>query len=306
MSEFCTYSIIIDDLVFPDGRTVMGVLGGSGPQTAFGMKLWAEQVGLVGGIGADFPLDALTWLHTMGIDLTGVRRYDQYPTLRAWQIFEGDGRRTQVWRSQGPAIPAQLALRYVDLPLAYRHARGFHYGVHPEAPNLAIAHELRQNGVFVGIEPFKHADHRLGSDALWALVSAGQLFSPNLHEVETMIGPGEPLIQIQRLVEAGAQIVALRMGADGALVQRGDTGECWHIPALATQVVDPCGAGNAYCGAFLVGWVQTGDLRLAGLYGAVAASFLVEQIGLPPPGPDYQAEAARRLAHLQPSATRLA
>jgi cytidine kinase len=34
-----TFSIIIDDIVFPDGSTRMGVLGGGGPQTAFGMRL---------------------------------------------------------------------------------------------------------------------------------------------------------------------------------------------------------------------------------------------------------------------------
>src|SRR5690242_16095544 len=108
--DFVTYSIIIDDLVFPDGRTAMGVLGGSGPQTAFGMKLWTDSVGLVGGVGHDFPAEAQAWLDAMGIDCAGIRHLPQYPSLRAWQIFEYDGRRTQVWRTQGQAIPDQLAL----------------------------------------------------------------------------------------------------------------------------------------------------------------------------------------------------
>jgi sugar/nucleoside kinase (ribokinase family) len=58
----------------------------------------------------------------------------------------------------------------------------------------------------------------------------------------------------------------------------------------------PAGAGNANCGAFLVGWQRTRDLRTAGRHGAVAASFLVEQVELPQPGVDYRAEAHRRLA----------
>ena len=44
--DFVTFSLIIDDIVFPDGKTAMGTLGGGGPQTAFGMKLWADKVGL--------------------------------------------------------------------------------------------------------------------------------------------------------------------------------------------------------------------------------------------------------------------
>lgn len=307
MTDFVAYSIIIDDLVFPDGRTVMGVLGGSGPQTAFGMKLWADSVGLAGGVGHNFPVEALAWLEQMEIDLAGVRRYPQHSTLRAWQIFEEDGRRTQVWRSQGQAIPDQLALRYEDLPPAYWAAKGFHYGIHPNDPNLAVGQALMRTGVEVSIEPFKHADQQLRGDELRAILATGRIFSPNLYEVETMIGPGEPLTQLQRLVAAGAEIVALRLGAEGSLVQRADTGETWRLPAFPATVVDACGAGNAYCGGFLVGWVQTGDLRLAGLYGAVAASFLVEQVGLPAPDLlTHRREAQRRLHRLYDQAQQLA
>ncbi len=299
MPDFVTYSIIIDDLVFPDGQTQMGVLGGSGPQTAFGMKLWADSVGLVGGIGQGFPATAWEWLAAMAIDTAGVRSYAHHPTLRAWQIFEEDGRRTQVWRTQGRAIPEQLALRYADLPASYQQAHGFHYGVHPDQPNLAVAAALRANGVTVGIEPFKHAERPLSPSALQALVGAAPIFSPNQYEVATMTGIHEPLEQIRHLVAAGAQIIALRLGAQGSLVHRADRDETWQIPAYPSAVVDACGAGNAYCGGFLVGWLQTGDLRLAGLYGSVAASFLVEQVGLPPADLANQRQIAQqRLADL--------
>ena len=60
--DFVTFTIIIDDIVFPDGRTAMGVLGGGGPQTAVGMKLWSDRVGLVANVGADLPDAARQWL----------------------------------------------------------------------------------------------------------------------------------------------------------------------------------------------------------------------------------------------------
>ena len=59
------FGIILDDIVFPDGHTAMGTLGGGGPQTAFGMRLpalagWIEQcqVGLVAGVGHDLSQSA--------------------------------------------------------------------------------------------------------------------------------------------------------------------------------------------------------------------------------------------------------
>src|SRR5512145_1811864 len=105
--DLVAFSLIIDDIVFPDGQTAMGVLGGGGPQTAFGMKLWADQVGLVSGVGHDLPASALEWLKSSGIDIAGLRLSDHWPTPRAWQLLEADGRRTQVWRVPGSAVGAQ-------------------------------------------------------------------------------------------------------------------------------------------------------------------------------------------------------
>jgi sugar/nucleoside kinase (ribokinase family) len=302
--DFVAFSLIIDDIVFADGQTAMGVLGGGGPQTAFGLKLWAKRVGLVGGAGSDLPPAALAWLKASGIDTRGLRHSAQWPTPRAWQILEADGRRTQVWRIPGPAIGAQLERRMEYLPPPYRRARGFHLGVHPEEPDLDFIKALRSAGGVVSIEPFRPSTRPLNEMELRALVSAGQIFSPNEVEAASLVGPGEPLELIRRLVEAGAEIVALRQGEKGATVHHAASGEIWHIPAFATAVVDPTGAGNAFCGGFLAGWVQTGNLRLAGLYGVVAASFLVEQVGFPPAGPRNE-EVKRRLAVLEAGTTRL-
>ena len=279
--DYFTFSLIIDDIVFPDGQTAMEVLGGGGPQTAFGMKLFADSVGLAAGVGHDFPASAQMWLDQMDIDTRAIRHYPDYQTLRAWQVLDWDGRRTQVWRTQGKAIPAQLALEFDYLPTAYQHARGFHMGIHPEHPNLAVLNALRNNGVIVSIEPFRHSSCLLTAEEVRATMAACHIFSPNLYEAESILGPGEPRELIQRFVNAGAQIVVMRMGADGSLLHDAATGETRHIPAVTANVVDPVGAGNAYCGAFLVGWAETRNLQLAGEYGAVAASFSVEQVGLP-------------------------
>lgn len=296
---YFTHSVIIDDIVFHDGRTLMGVLGGGGPQTAFGMKLWTQGgVGLCGGVGLDFPPQAQAWLDAMQIDTAGLRRDPHHRSLRAWQIIEEDGRRTQVWRTQGDAIPTHLALKPEQVPAHYWAARGFHFGVHPESPNLRIMQALKAQGITVSVEPFREASRPLTDVELGALLAACDLFSPNLVEAESLIGAGDPETLIRRLVDAGASVVALRMGGDGSLVHDAATGVTYHIPAVKTAVIDPVGAGNAYCGALLVGWLETGDLRRAGMYAAVAASFLVEQYGLPAVYTDRRAEAMRRLVEL--------
>src|ERR671925_516260 len=109
--RYASSSIIIDDIVFPDGRTAMGALGGGGLYAAAGMRIWARDVGVIANVGADFDMALLAGLglHTDGLRVTG------RPTPRAWQLFEADGRRTQIPRVAAADWSAQLA-RTDELP----------------------------------------------------------------------------------------------------------------------------------------------------------------------------------------------
>lgn len=92
-----------------------------------------------------------------------------------------------------------------------------------------------------------------------------------------------------RLAAAGAQVVTLRRGPEGAIVHRcarplattaahvalmltwhlsrADTGETWDVPAVAgVEAVDPTGCGNAFCGGFLAAWRAGEPLLEAGLW----------------------------------------
>jgi sugar/nucleoside kinase (ribokinase family) len=75
------------------------------------------------------------------------------------------------------------------------------------------------------------------------------------------------------------------MGANGSIVA--GQGQCWQIPAVPpAELVDVTGAGNAYCGGFLVGLGEKLGVLEAALYGAVSASFAIQQFGVP----DFDAE----------------
>jgi sugar/nucleoside kinase (ribokinase family) len=150
----------------------------------------------------------------------------------------------------------------------------------------------------ISIEPFRPAARPLDDEELGTLLTACDIFSPNIAEAVSLVGAGDPQTLVRRLAAAGASLIALRMGADGSLLYHPQDDQLLHIPAVPVGVVDPVGAGNAYCGAFLVAWLETADLRAAGQRAAVAASFLVEQYGLPPIIPDLHTRALHRLARL--------
>lgn len=281
--DYVTFGLIIDDVAFPDGRVATDLLGGGGPQTAFGMRLWGQpgQVGLAARVGADLPETASAWLRANSIDTAGVR-VTEWPTLRARQLLSMDGGRRHAWQVPEEVIGAQLARSVEALPESYRRARGWHLGLHPDEPDLGLLAGLRALGGVVSVEPFRPALERLTPAAVRGLLTAADIFSPNLNDARSLVGPGTADEVTRRLLEAGASVVALRLGTEGSLVAEGKSGRWARIPAVPVTVVDPVGAGNAYCGGFLTGWVETGDVVEAGARGAVAASFLLEQYGLPP------------------------
>jgi sugar/nucleoside kinase (ribokinase family) len=315
MIDLVAFGIILDDLVFPDGHTVTGTLGGGGPQTAFGMRLPAlagraepsGDVGLVAGIGHDLPDSARAWLTAVGVDLAGVRE-TELSTPRAWQKLERGGRRTQVWRVEGRVISAQLGRTLDRVPESYRQAKGFHLGIHPDEPDLDFIRQLHYlplhsggrlgGGPVLSLEPFKPADRPLSDAALRQLCIAADIFSPNVAEARSLVGNGTPDELVRRLADAGASIVTLRMGPEGSLVYAPSVTQIF-MPAIPTNVIDPTGAGNAYCGGFLAGYVQTGDVLTAARFGAIAASFLVEQVGLPEINERLRTQAKLRLHLLQ-------
>lgn len=76
----------------------------------------------------------------------------------------------------------------------------------------------------------------------------------------------------------------IRAGEHGALTLSSSTGPEWLPPFYSNsspKVVDPTGAGNTFLGAFCATLQETGDLREASICGTVAASYALEQFGLP-------------------------
>lgn len=88
----------------------------------------------------------------------------------------------------------------------------------------------------------------------------------------------------------GKGAVVIRAGENGCLVQSRNLTSQWLPPFYkagmgeeqAVKVVDPTGAGNTFLGGFAIGYLQRrGNILEAACYGSVAASFALEQVGMP-------------------------
>ena len=287
----CTGSIILDDIVYPDGRTRMAVLGGGGTHAAAGMSVWGVRPGLLGAIGRDLP-DAIAARLERMCDLRGVIYLDM-PQLRAWQLFEWNGRRTEIFRDDA-MVP------YLDVPSAHDAARAYDgaQAIHVlrEAEGLR-EYRARYPQATLLWEPEQAYMQAKNHGEFVAALQVADIVTPNALEASLVYGENDPAVLLRRMLEGGAAVAALRLGAEGSMAGVQGDPRILRVPAVpAREIVDVTGAGNTYGGAFLVGWQETHDLASAVAYGAVAASFCIEQVGVLDYTSELDSLRAERLA----------
>ena len=289
-------SIIVDDIVLPDGRTHMGMFGGGGTHALAGMRVWSRDAGIVSWIGGDFPAEMQAQLENE-FNIRGVLRRS-LPTPRAWQIFEWDNRRTEIFRTSLNEFLVNSS-QPEEFPADYFGAAG----VHLQCDVLRF-HDwinlLRGHGTRVIVwEPWGELCVPANREMFREFMPQVDAISPNLLEAQALTGLDDPVAIARALLLDGANMVALRMGSEGSLVASRDQSVV-HIPAVKVpQIIDVTGAGNAYCGGFVVGLVETGDPAQAGSWGAVSGSFALEQFGALYPFAGVTARAHERLAQIQ-------
>ncbi len=285
----CVGGIIVDDIVLPNGETRMEVLGGGVSHAAAGMAIWDVRPGIFASAGYDLPTRARQRLER-DFDTQGIRWLD-LPQARAWQLFEWDGRRTEIFR-------VELAEPFLNmpgpdhLPASYRQAKGVY--LLQDGNRIPPWRQAFPDAVIFWEPPQAYMTAQ-NADEFRATLPLVDIVSPNVLEAAQIYGTDDPAALVQAMLGDGAQMVALRRGAEGSLLGgQGVDGEI-VVPAVPVpEVVDQTGAGNTYCGAFLVGWCETHELQRAGCYGAVAASFALEVTGVADPPPNKAEIRAER------------
>lgn len=291
-------NIIIDDIVLPDGVTHMGVLGGGGTHAIVGMRIWSQEVGLVAAVGPDFLQASADKLASYRIDLSGVLERPCYQTARAWQIFEWDERRIEIFRTEFDDF-LRATPELEELPEPYWQAKGVHLLSDAREGPSEVTDVLKRRGNPVVLwEPPPLIVTPEGREIAKKVLPKIDIFSPNLREAAALCEKDQVEDILEKLKAWGARVVALRMGIQGSLVWRQGEPPV-RVPIVPADVVDITGAGNAYCGGFLVGYVETNDITTAAMYGAVSASFAIEQFGIPEITAETTQEALRRLAVLE-------
>lgn len=286
-------SIIIDDIILPDGTEKLGILGGGLTHAAMGIRVWTNRVGAVSSVGGNFDQDQLSLLASY-FDISGVYINKNVPTPRAWQVFEWDGTRHETFQTDFTEMQACIP-KPDDLPEVFSEIAGVHLHCPPHEVSLWVP-KLRERGCRVILwEPW---DEFCVPENLTMIKQNSRLVdivSPNLREARLLTGLDDPADILRQLKAYGARIAVLRMADAGSLVL--DENGAFHaIPAYPVdQIVDVTGAGNAFCGGFVFGYSKTNNAQQAGWHGGVSASLALHQFGALYPLDNIQQRAESRL-----------
>ena len=112
---------------------------------------------------------------------------------------------------------------------------------------------------------------------------ASRLLTNNSEEPSTLEQCTELLNSIYQLAD-GNQVI-IRCGKLGSVTRSPIDGKLLHYPAYHSKtpdkVIDPTGGGNTYLGGFAQIYETTKDYHIANICANVAASFAIEQVGIP-------------------------
>lgn len=245
----------------PDGSYRPGH-GGDTSNVAISAARQGARVGMITHVGRDPFGDSFMQLwQDEGVDTSTVRQRDDAATGIYFVTHGPDGHQFSYFRAGSAASRMQPA----DLPTeALTQTRLLHVSGISQAISASAA-----DAVFAAIHTVKAAGGLVSYDTnlrlkLWpldrarAVIHGAMTFCdialPGLEDAEQLTGQNDPDAIVDTYLGLGAKVVALTLGAKGALVATPD--ERRLVSGRPVDAVDATGAGDAFDGAFLAGLTQ--------------------------------------------------
>jgi sugar/nucleoside kinase (ribokinase family) len=318
----------IDYLIAHDGQAHLELPGGNALYAAVGAALWSKHVAPWARVGENYPAELLSQLEMHTLDTSGLKRISGDHDHRTFYAYTADGRRddtnpvfhfARIGVSMPKALtgylhstPGQaelsqfdpLALRIEDWPGSFDAVGALHLAPLPIRSHKEIVRRMGERGMrIVTLDPGERYMVPDLAPTVREILPHVSAFLPSESEVRSLLGPAVTMqAAVKTLGAWGAPLVVVKRGKKGVLLHDRESDETWRQPPYHPEgneaVVDVTGAGDAFCGGFMVGLAKTGSARIAARMGAVSASLVIEGYGALYALDKPQALAGERLRYL--------
>ncbi len=298
----------LDYIISRDNQAHVGLLGGNAVYGAVGASIWDDEVGIWAKAGRNYPRQKIRQLEQAGFHCDGLILLDDEQEHRTFYAYTHgkrvDSAPERHFKLTGLPFPNDLegyidstpgqddleryeplALRPEDWPSAYGICQAVHLAPLTIRTHMYVPRYLRQIGVrIITVDPGERYMRPDMTEAVKSFLPDVDVFLPSNEEVKTLFGQSIELLEAAReLGSWGAKIVIVKLGKSGVLVYDSASADYWELPAFFSSgqenVVDVTGAGDAFCGGFVVGFVKGLSPLQSALQGMVSASVAVESYG---------------------------
>jgi sugar/nucleoside kinase (ribokinase family) len=317
-----------DYIIMPSGEARLDVPGGNVLYAAAGLAVWEPdpRPGIVARVGEDYPRQWLNQFERWGLDARGVRvlpeavdvrRFCAYPDLHS-PTFDDPvahfarcglafpkallGYRNPLAHLDSRTQLLPVSLRQGDFPRDFLDGSSVHLCPLDLLTHRVVPAVLRQAEITtVTLDPSPGYMTPIYWDDIPALITGLTAFLPSEEDLRNLFqGRSNNLWEMaESLATYGCEMIVIKRGENGQYLYDAATKTCWEVPSYPARLVDPTGAGDAFCGGFLAGYRRTYDPLQAVLYGNISASLAIEGTQ-----PNYAMEALPGLAQARLEALR--
>ena len=295
-------------LLPPNGSPRLDSPGGNLLYATGGLAVWDTSIALISRVNQDYPQEWVSDLSERGLDVEGVYfdSESKQADLRSFIAYTDVNERSTSnavshFARRGMTFPKSLLgyhpkdetvkdLREADplspaarfIPKEYRsinflHICPFDFTSQSQMVNLFKGGSNQT----ISLDPAPGYMKPTFWRELRVVLQGVTAFLPSEEEMRSLFwGESHDLWEMaQRVSEYGPQFIVIKRGAQGQILYDATAKRRYEIPAYSVRLVDPTGAGDAFCGGFLAGFQRTNDPLQAVLHGNVSASLKLEGIG---------------------------
>lgn len=274
-------------------QTFSKTIGGAESNVAIGLARLGHTVGWFGRLGQDeFGLFVRNFIRGEGVDTSRVQFDHEYGTGVFFKERKAYGD-PNIYYYRKYSAGSRLAPDDIDenylAEATYLHVTGITPALSPSARD-AVYYAIdvaKSHGVTIVFDP--NLRRKLWNDAearavLMDVARQCHIVLPGLDEGRFLTGESSPEAIAAAFLQIGAEIVVVKLGAEGAYYESGDRRGIISGTAVE-RVVDPTGAGDAFAAGFLAGCLRGWDLPAAVAFanhmGAHAVAVLGDIEGIP-------------------------
>ncbi|MBM7622661.1 sugar kinase [Sporohalobacter salinus] len=268
-------------------------LGGAESNFAIGLARLGHQVGWFSKLGKDPHGEYIkSFIRGEGVDTSQVKFTSKAPTgLYFKERRELGESNVYYYRHDSAASrmkPEDLSEDYIA-QAKYLHLTGITPALSDSCHKTILeAIEIaNKNNVKVSLDPnlrLKLWSKERMREVMLDLFKQADIVMPGIEEGEILLGTDDPEEIADQILDLGAEIVIVKLGAEGALVANKEAKE--EVAGYSVErVVDSIGAGDGFAAGFISGQLRGANIvdstKLANAVGAFATTVIGDVEGLP-------------------------